>query len=170
VERAKEFIIFYKRADPARILFERRNLYDLTCEARTFDEVICFEVLEHLLRDRDMAREFFRILRPGGVLHLRCPNRLHPRHQADVLDTKESGGHVRTLLERICFQIECVVGIGTPAVYGAGRSLRAIRNEFGDWAALPLLPTALSSVGLATFNPRIPFSLYAEAIKPGGVL
>ncbi|HKV79225.1 MAG TPA: methyltransferase domain-containing protein [Candidatus Sulfotelmatobacter sp.] len=178
LEKAREFIIVYKQADPARLQFERCNLYDLTRETRTFDEVICFEVLEHLLRDRDVAAEFFRILRPGGVLHLCCPNRLHPRHQAEVLDKKESGGHVRagyteddyrTLLEPIGFQIECVVGIGTPAVYHADRLLRTIRNEFGDLAALPLLPIALPTVMLATFNPRIPFSLYTKAVKPEGM-
>lgn len=175
VEKAREFLIVHKRADPERLQFERRNLYELTRETRTFDEVICFEVLEHMLRDRDVVTEFYRILRPGGVLHLCCPYRLHPRHQAEVLDTRESGGHVRAgyteddyrmLLEPIGFHIERVVGIGTPAVYHADRVLRALRIQFGDWAALPLLPIALPAVWLATFNPRIPFSLYTKAIKP----
>jgi hypothetical protein len=94
-----------------------------------------------------------------------------------MLDTKESGGHVRAgyteedyrnLLEPIGFQIESVVGIGTPAVYRADRILRAIRNRFGDWAALPLLPIALPAVWFATLNPRMPFSLCVKAIKPAG--
>lgn len=42
VEKATEFMIVYKRADPALLRFERRNLYGLTRETRTFDEVICF--------------------------------------------------------------------------------------------------------------------------------
>jgi hypothetical protein len=127
----------------------------------------------------DVATEFYRIVRLGEVLHRCCPNRLHPRDQAEVLDTRESGGHVRasntendyrTLLEPIGFQIDCVVGIGTPAVCHADRVLRAIRNEFGDLAALPLLPVALPAVRLATLNPQIPFFLYTKAIKPGGAL
>jgi len=177
VEKARNFLIVHKRADPSRLQFERCNLYDLTRETRTFDEIICFEVLEHLLRDRDVASEFYRILRPGGALHLCCPHRLHPRHRVEVLDPKESGGHVRAgyteedyrkLLEPIGFQIESVVGIGTPAVYHADRALRAIRNRFGDWAALPLLPIALPAVWFATLNPRMPFSLCVKAIKPAG--
>ena len=56
------------------------------------------------------------------------------------------------------------------SVCQADRGLRAIRNEFGDWAALPLLPIALATLGLATFNLRIPFPPYTEAIKPGGAL
>src|SRR5713226_1978780 len=66
VEKAREFLIVHKRAEAARLQFERRNLYDLTRETRTFDEVICFEVLEHLVRDREVVAEFFRVLRPGG--------------------------------------------------------------------------------------------------------
>lgn len=175
VDKARNFLVGYKGADPSRLLFERRNLYDLPRETRTFDEVICFEVLEHLVRDRDVASEFFRILRPGGALHLCCPHRLHPRHLREVLDTKESGGHVRPgyteedyrkLLEPIGFKIESVTGIGTPAVYHADRVLRTIRNRFGDWAALPLLPIALPALWFASVNPRMPFSLYVKAIKP----
>lgn len=175
VEKARSFLIDYKRADPLRLHFEQRNLYDLSRETQTFDEVICFEVLEHLMRDREVATEFFRVLRPGGALHLCCPYRLHPRHLGEVLDTDESGGHVRAgyteedyrrLLEPIGFGIESVVGIGTPAVYQADRVLRAIRSRFGDWAALPLLPIALPAVWFAALNPRIPFSLYVKAVKP----
>jgi SAM-dependent methyltransferase len=175
VEKAREFLIVHKRADPARLHFERRNLYDLARETRRFDEVICFEVLEHLVRDRDVVTEFYRILRPGGALHLCCPYRLHPRHRAEVLDTKESGGHVRAgytedeyrkLLEPVGFQIEHMEGIGTPSVYHADRILRAIRNRVGDLAALPLLPIALPAVRVATLNPPIPFSLYAKAVRP----
>src|SRR6202008_2937321 len=95
VEKARNFLIEYKNADPSRMHFEQRNLYDLNRETRMFDEVICFEVLEHLLHDQDVVTEFYRILRPGGVLHLCCPHRLHPRHRVEVLDTQESGGHVR---------------------------------------------------------------------------
>lgn len=176
VQKARDFLIAHKGADPQRLQFETRNLYELTSETRSFDEVICFEVLEHVVRDRDVVGEFYRLLRPGGVLHLCCPYRLHPRHQAESLDTNESGGHVRAgyteedyreLLEPIGFHIENVVGIGTPGVYHADRILRSIRNRLGDWAALPLLPIALPAVWSATFNPRIPFSLYVKAIKPG---
>src|SRR5262249_25647574 len=83
VEKARRFLLGYRRADPGRLRFEQRNLYDLKDESRRFDEIVCFEVLEHLQRDADVLCEFFRILRPGGVLHLCCPNRLHPRHRRE---------------------------------------------------------------------------------------
>lgn len=90
------------------------------------------------------------------------------------MDTKESGGHVRagytedeyrTLLEALGFQIESVVGIGTPAVYHADSILGAIRWRIGDLAALPLFPLALPTVAWASSDPLVPFSLYTKAIK-----
>jgi SAM-dependent methyltransferase len=174
VEKANELLVGYRKADPARLRFEESNLYDLTNEVRQFDEIICFEVLEHLRRDSDVVREFFRILRPGGVLHVCCPYRLHPRHQAEVLDLKESGGHVRSgytegeyrkLLEPVGFKIEHIVGIGPYSVYLADGFLRAIRNRVGDVFALPFLPLTLPVVWFARQNPAMPFSLYVKAVK-----
>jgi SAM-dependent methyltransferase len=175
VTRSQEFLVDYRRADPQRLRFEHRNLYDLADERRTFDEIICFEVLEHIRDDGKVVNEFYRILRPGGALHVCCPNRLHARHQREVLDTAETGGHVRPgyteedyrrLLEPLGFAIDQVVGIGPPGVYHADRIMRAIRNRIGDIPALPLLPVALPFIWTARFNPSIPFSLYVRAIKP----
>src|ERR1700693_5566088 len=61
VEKAKDYLGGHKRLDSSRLQFERCNLYDLTKETRTFDEIICFEVLEHLNRDLDVVTEFYRI-------------------------------------------------------------------------------------------------------------
>jgi SAM-dependent methyltransferase len=174
VEKARDFLIGFRKADPTRLRFEQYNLYDLKEEHRVFDEIICFEVLEHLRRDREVLEQFYRILKPGGVLHLCCPNRLHPRHQAEVLDVDETGGHVRPgyteaeyrqLLEPIGFKIKKVVGIGTPGVFYADKILRTIRHRIGDVVTLPLLPVALPFVWLARLNPRVPFSLYVQAVK-----
>ncbi len=174
VEKARSFLVGHRGADPARLRFEQCNLYDLPRESRSFDEILCFEVLEHLKRDEEIVREFHRILRPGGVLHVCCPNRLHPRHKSEVLDVEERGGHVRAgytaedyaaLLEPAGFRIERIVGIGPPSVYHADRLLRAIRNRVGDLAALPLLPFALPFVWLARFDPPVPFSIYVRAAR-----
>ena len=127
-------------------------------------------------KPREVIREFFRILRRGGVLHLCAPYRLHPRHQAEVLDLNEAGGHVRAgyteeeyriLLEPVGFRINTVVGIGPPAVVRAEEFLHPIRSHVGDWLALPFVPVALALVWSAKFNPTVPFSLYVRAVKPG---
>jgi SAM-dependent methyltransferase len=175
VDKSREFFLNYRKADSGRLRFEHSNLYDLKDEPRTFDEIVCFEVLEHLRRDRDIVRAFYRILRPGGFLHLCCPNRLHPRHRAEELDIAETGGHVRAgytfndfrrLLQPVGFVIEREVGIGPQSLYRADEALRAVRNRLGDAVAVPLLPLALPFVWLAGMNPPMPFSLYVTAVKP----
>jgi 2-polyprenyl-3-methyl-5-hydroxy-6-metoxy-1,4-benzoquinol methylase len=45
-----------------------------TVPAASFDAVIAAEVIEHLENPRAIAREWFRILRPGGTLILSTPN------------------------------------------------------------------------------------------------
>jgi SAM-dependent methyltransferase len=174
VEKSRDFLIRYRKADPSRLRFEQCNLYDLHNETRTFDEIICFETLEHIRRDDIVVKEFWRLLRPGGVLHICCPYRLHPRHQTEILDTDESGGHVRAgyteddyrrLLEPIGFKIELVAGLGPPSVYRLDALLRAIRNQAGDIFALPFLPFGLLAVSAARLDPPVPFSLYAKAVK-----
>lgn len=175
VDRAQAFLVGYRGADPSRLRFEKRNLYDLKDETRTFDEIICSEVLEHIRGDEEIVNQFYRILRPGGVLHLCCPNRMHPRHQIEVLDTEEKGGHVRAgysaddyqkLLGSAGFRIEKVVGIGSPSVYYADAALRALRSTVGDWLALPFLPLAMTAFWFVQKDPPVPFSIYARAVKP----
>lgn len=173
-EKARDFLVGYRRADPERLRFEHRDLQDLGDETRSFDEIICYETLEHVRRDRDILSEFYRILRPGGYLHLCCPYGPHPRHQAEVLDEEEGGGHVRAgytegdyrrLLEPLGFRIDRFVGIGPKLVYRADAMLRTVRNRVGDLPALPLLPLMLPLVSLARKNPPVPFSIYVRAAK-----
>lgn len=174
VRKARDFLVGFRRADPQRLRFEQRNLYDLASENRTFDEIICFEVLEHVRNDAMVVKEFHRLLRPGGALHLCCPNRAHPRHQAEELDLEEGGGHVRSgyteadyreLLEPVGFRIDHVAGLGSRALYRADESLRKLRERFGDLITLPLLPLALPFVWADGLDPPEPFSLYVRAIK-----
>lgn len=175
VAKSKEFFLKHRGANPEQLQFEHYNLYDLPKETRTFDEIICYEALEHIRHDDLIVREFYRILRPGGVLHLCCPNREHPRHQAEVLDLEETGGHVRPgyteddyrqLLEPLGFDIDRVVGIGPSSLYRADEILRTVRSRVGDLVALPLFPLTLPTVWFARLNPQQPFSLYVRAMKP----
>jgi SAM-dependent methyltransferase len=175
VEKARFYFLNHRRADPSKLCFEERNLYDLRNESRKFDEILCYETLEHIKRDSEVVAEFFRLLRPNGVLHLCTPNRLHPRHQREPLDLSEKGGHVRAgytradyyeLLTPIGFRVEIFKGIGPKSVYVADKILRVIRNRIGDLAALPLLPAGILVVRLACENPPTPFSVYVKAVKP----
>lgn len=175
VEKARGFLVGHRKADPRKLSFECANLYDLRDETRSFDEIICFEVLEHIRDDKTIVTEFYRLLRPGGILHLCCPNKLHPRHQAEVLDVDERGGHVRAgytedeyreLLEPIGFEIQNVVGIGPTILYIVDEILRKVRTVLPEVAAIPFLLLALPIVRFAKLNPAVPYSLYVKSKKP----
>jgi SAM-dependent methyltransferase len=42
-------------------------------ESETFDNVLCFNVLEHIYRYQNLLSESFRILKSGGVIHISVP-------------------------------------------------------------------------------------------------
>jgi SAM-dependent methyltransferase len=67
-------------ADAGRLLGEqaelvRADVRDLPFDDDTFDLVVCFEVIEHVERQRDALDELKRVLRPSGVLLISSPNR-----------------------------------------------------------------------------------------------
>jgi SAM-dependent methyltransferase len=156
------------------LVFENRNLCDLNAEERVFDEIICYETLEHIPDDEHVIRQFHRMLRPGGMLHLCCPFAGHPRHIRASLDLEGKGGHVRSgytrnsyrrLLGPIGFTIDRFVGIGGRYTCMADRLLRGLRQGVGDVAAIPLFFVLLPGVKFDGREPKVPFSLYVRAQK-----
>lgn len=175
ISKARDFLVGFRKADPAKLEFRQFDLYDLAQLDGEFDEILCYETLEHIRGDDVVCREFFRLLAPGGILHACTPYALHPRHQEEVLDTEELGGHVRAgyteesyraLLEPIGFSIRQVRGLGSPATVLADKWLRRLRHAAGDVVALPLLPLGLAAVRWTRqLDPKAPFSLYVQAAK-----
>ena len=161
-----------------RLGFRVHNLYDLKSLTMRFDEIICCEVIEHIVRDSDVCRSFFEVLKPGGVLHLCCPNVEHPDHQAMKLDTTESGGHVgagytlesyKTLLDPLGFEVSEPIGIGGPVRQACNK--RITQSQYIGRLPLGLITYA----ALAPFamldndSPKIPYSLYVRATRPAGM-
>jgi SAM-dependent methyltransferase len=60
-----------------------------------FDQIICFEVIEHILDDRKLIADLARLLRPNGRLLLTTPYKYYKPLVGDRLSTWEDGGHVR---------------------------------------------------------------------------
>jgi SAM-dependent methyltransferase len=158
-----------------RLSFRVHNIYDVEQLGMQFDENICTEVLEHIANDRQVCASFFRMLKPGGVLHLCCPNAAHPDHQAMHLDEDESGGHVRNgytldtyraLLEPIGFKIEKSIGLGGPLRQWCNKWILRTEKRLGRVAGLGLFMIFLPSHWLDTSRPRVPYSLYVRAEKP----
>lgn len=157
-----------------RLDFRVHNIYELDKIDRKFDEIICTEVLEHIADDDNVCRSFLNALKPGGVLHLCCPNADHPDHAAMHLDEDESGGHVRAgytdrtyrdLLGGVGFDVAEVVGLGGSIRQSINKRITgAQRGGFMPGLALFLVTWPLHNLDGERANP--PYSLYVRAVKP----
>lgn len=175
VERNRTLFNGYHGIAEERLSFRDQNLYDIESIGEEFDEIICCEVLEHIKGDEQVCRAFFSILKPGGVLHLCCPNAEHPDHVNYPLDPEERGGHVRpgytdrtyrSLLEPIGFELSPTVGLGGPIRQACNKPITKSHDVGG-------LPMAIATFLLLapwpvfdTQSPQIPYSLYVRATKP----
>jgi SAM-dependent methyltransferase len=174
VERNERLFNGYLSIPENRLSFRVHDLYEVESLGMQFDQIICSEVLEHIRRDEALCHAFWRILKPGGLLHLCCPNAEHPDHVRYPLDPEELGGHVRpgytaasyrALLEPIGFRLSEPVGLGGPMRQACNKRITAIQESFG------LLPGVLFFAmfwPLQVFDnahPRVPYSLYVRATK-----
>lgn len=51
------------------------TLEDIPSSWQNFDVIACFEVLEHVERPRELAKQIYKLLKPGGYLIMSVPNR-----------------------------------------------------------------------------------------------
>ncbi len=160
---------------PERLKFEVRNLYDIESLGASFDEIICSEVLEHIEKDREMCEKFWKLLKPGGCLHLCCPNADHPDNARQDLDADERGGHVRpgytmdsyrALLDPIGFRITDQLGIGGPVRQFFNRRIIQAQQRKQTAYAVLLVVLGMALAWLDPRHPRTPYSLYVRARKP----
>jgi ubiquinone/menaquinone biosynthesis C-methylase UbiE len=68
-----------KQHDPSLIsqdiVFQRQDLTTLAFNKNTFALVYCYHVLEHVDDPISVLKEFYRVLKPGGVLFIGFPNK-----------------------------------------------------------------------------------------------
>lgn len=78
--RARRFVTLDKRVpegvarEHPGVEFLRATVPPLPFADRSFDCVISFQVIEHIVRDAELVREVHRVLRPGGRFILTTPN------------------------------------------------------------------------------------------------
>ena len=175
VDRNKKLFNEYLRIPEDKLTFRAHNLYDIESLGEQFDEIVCCEVMEHIKGDEQVCRSFFNILKPGGVLHLCCPNAEHPDHVNYPLDPDETGGHVRTgytyetykaLLEPIGFDLSDPVGLGGPIRQTCNKPITRMHGVGGVPLALATFAVLAPWSIFDTHHPKVPYSLYVRATKP----
>jgi SAM-dependent methyltransferase len=134
VRRAEEYCDFLG-VDPVRCRFLFHNIYAVAALGLRFDQIICFETLEHLQRDQEVLKEFARVLRPGGVLHLCTPRLDREPYFGERISNIEDGGHVRLgytfeifadMLTRAGFEVVATERIVGPLTYWIGNTARRV--------------------------------------------
>ena len=72
-----------------------RNLSELSNDIGSFDQIICFETIEHIMEDRKLIFALSKLLNPGGRILLTAPYKYYNHLFTDKLSEYEDGGHVR---------------------------------------------------------------------------
>ncbi|HNR95311.1 MAG TPA: methyltransferase domain-containing protein, partial [Kiritimatiellia bacterium] len=61
----------------------------------SYDQIICCEVIEHILDDQKLIRDLSAFLKPGGMIFLTTPFKGNKGLLGDYISSSEDGGHVR---------------------------------------------------------------------------
>jgi len=112
---------------PERCSFSVIAISAIPTLKKQYDQVICFETLEHIMDDAGALRTLADTLRPGGLLHISTPQKERTPYYGEVISTIEDGNHVRLGYTLADFE-RLLVPLG----------LRVVRHEtavgyFGQW-------------------------------------
>ncbi len=87
------------------------SVLELPFSLKTFDTVYCSQVLEHVQDDRRLWQEFFRVLKPGGVVILSVPHLAYLHNEPH--DYRRLTRHgLRKLAEQAGFEVVASVPAG----------------------------------------------------------
>ena len=118
-----EFLPEGKPGELLRIQGKKVRNEDVTAlsfDDRSFDSVLCFDVLEHVPDYRGALREFARVLAPGGQLLLSVPFSFQP--ETRVRAVLEDDGEIRHI-EEPCYHGDPLSDEGVLSFYDFGLEL-----------------------------------------------
>lgn len=61
-------------SDKNRITWKKEDIQALSFSDNMFDRIVSCETIEHVPRPEKAIMELYRVLKPGGILYLTCPN------------------------------------------------------------------------------------------------
>jgi len=122
------------------VLFLAGDNLRLPFADETFDKIICAEVMEHIHNDRGAAAEFFRILKPGGIMAVTVPTPWteHVYGRLSWHYFRTPGGHIRIYRPKQIFNVLTSGGLRIYAIsfahsfhslYWVLRCLCGLHNE-----------------------------------------
>lgn len=94
IDKRKEAVESSRRMHP-EIQFEQINLNDLRMLNMKFDIVVCMEVIEHIIEDKQLLRNIHSKLNDGGKLLLTTINSSSKNARETRVSKTEDGGHIR---------------------------------------------------------------------------
>ena len=130
-----------------------RKLDEISESLGKFDQIICFETIEHILDDKKLIKYFFSLLNPRGKLLLTTPYKFYKSlygDDKDKISTFEDGGHVRygythkemsDSLEKSGFEIEAkeyITGFLSQQLINLQRILAEINSKLAWIIVFPL--------------------------------
>ena len=77
------------------ISYDLKNLSSISNNIGLFDQVICFETIEHIMDDHKLIADISALIKPGGRLLLTTPYKYYRHLIGDKISEIEDGGHVR---------------------------------------------------------------------------
>lgn len=93
--RAKDMTAFLGIKNLSFRIRDVRNLDAEAQDAERYDQIICSEVIEHILNDQKLLADMADLLVGEGRLLLTTPYKYYRRLIGDALSQTEDGGHVR---------------------------------------------------------------------------
>lgn len=132
------------------LTIDLRNLADHSELFDQFDQVICFETIEHILDDQSLVLNLSRLLKPGGKLFLTTPYKHYKHLIGDKLSEVEDGGHVRwgythqemeTIFNKANLNVvykDYVSGVFSQQITNLLRLLGNVNKRFAWTVTLPL--------------------------------
>jgi SAM-dependent methyltransferase len=100
--KAKGFLSLLSREKKGNWSIAHADVVKIPYADRSFDVVVCSEVLEHIADNKAAVKELVRVLKPGGDLVVTVP-RFFPERVCWALSAayhREPGGHIRIYKER----------------------------------------------------------------------
>jgi cyclopropane fatty-acyl-phospholipid synthase-like methyltransferase len=122
-----------------------RRLEEVSQDLGKFDQIICTEVIEHILDDRKLLRDLSGLLKNGGRLILTTPFKHGRPIFGDKVSEIEDGGHVRVgytheeiqaMFNEMGLELitqDYICGVVSQKIVELMRRLSSIGHKF-DWA------------------------------------